>query len=50
MWRVKDLLYKISAYNVDLRDTHGISKATSHFRPDINHFKSLCINKNTAIV
>jgi nucleoside-diphosphate-sugar epimerase len=34
-WRIKDLLDKIVAYDVDLRDTHGVSKAVSHFRPDV---------------
>ena len=34
-WRIKDLLDKIVAYDVDLRDTYGVSKAVSHFRPDV---------------
>ena len=34
MWRIKDLLGKIIAYDVDLRDTQEVSKAISHFRPD----------------
>jgi len=34
-WRIKDLLDKIVAYDVDLRDTQDISKAVSHFRPDV---------------
>jgi nucleoside-diphosphate-sugar epimerase len=34
-WRIKDLLDKIAAYDVDLRDTQEVSKAISHFRPDV---------------
>lgn len=34
-WRIKDLLDKIVAYDVDLRDTQDVSKAVSHFRPDV---------------
>ena len=34
-WRIKDLLDKIVAYDVDLRDTQEVSKAVSHFRPDV---------------
>lgn len=34
-WRINDLLNKIVAYDVDLRDTQGVSKAVSHFRPDV---------------
>ncbi len=33
-WRIKDLVDRIAAYDVDLRDTHAISKAVSHFSPD----------------
>ena len=33
-WRIKDLLDKIVAYDVDLRDTQEVSKAVLHFRPD----------------
>ena len=32
--QIKDLLDKIAAYDVDLRDTQEVSKAVSHFRPD----------------
>ena len=35
VWRIKDLLDKIAAYDVDLRDTEEVSKAFSHFRPDV---------------
>ena len=35
VWRIKDLLDKIVAYDVDLRDTQEVSKAFSHFRPDV---------------
>lgn len=35
VWRIKDLLDKIVAYDVDLRDTQGISKVVSHFKPDV---------------
>jgi nucleoside-diphosphate-sugar epimerase len=35
IWRIKDLLDKIVAYDVDLRDTEEVSKAVSHFRPDV---------------
>jgi nucleoside-diphosphate-sugar epimerase len=35
VWRIKDLLDKITTYDVDLRDTHGVSKAISHFKPDV---------------
>lgn len=34
VWRIRDLLDKIVTYDVDLRDTYGVSKAVSHFRPD----------------
>ena len=34
-WRIKDLSDKIVAYDVDLRDTQEVSKAVSHFRPDV---------------
>ncbi|CAD6490166.1 MAG: GDP-L-fucose synthase [Candidatus Argoarchaeum ethanivorans] len=34
-WRIKDLLDKIVVYDVDLRDTQEVSKAVSHFRPDV---------------
>ena len=34
-WRIKDLSDKIVAYDVDLRDTQDVSKAVSHFRPDV---------------
>jgi nucleoside-diphosphate-sugar epimerase len=34
-WRIKDLLDRIVIYDVDLRDTHEVSKAISHFRPDV---------------
>lgn len=33
--RIKDLLDKIVAYDVDLRDMQAVSKAVSHFRPDV---------------
>ena len=35
VWRIKDLLDEIVAYDVDLRDTEEVSKAVSHFRPDV---------------
>ena len=35
VWRIKDLLDKIVTYDVDLRDTEEVSKAVSHFRPDV---------------
>ena len=35
VWRIKDLLDKIAVYDVDLRDTQEVSKAVSHFRPDV---------------
>ena len=35
VWRIKDLLDNIAAYDVDLRDTQEVSKAVSHFRPDV---------------
>ena len=35
VWRIKDLSDKIVAYDVDLRDTQDVSKAVSHFRPDV---------------
>lgn len=35
IWRIKALLDKIVAYDVDLRDTQEVSKAVSHFRPDV---------------
>lgn len=35
VWRIKDLLDKIVTYDVDLRDTQEVSKAVSHFRPDV---------------
>lgn len=34
-WRIKDLLDKIVVYDVDLRNTQEVSKAVSHFRPDV---------------
>jgi len=34
-WRIKDLSDKIVAYDADLRDTQEVSKAVSHFRPDV---------------
>lgn len=30
VWRIKDLLDKIVAYDVDLQDTYKVSKAVSH--------------------
>jgi len=35
VWRIKDLLDKIVVYDVDLRDTPGIYKVVSHFKPDV---------------
>lgn len=35
VWRIRDFLDKIVAYDVDLRDTYGVSKAVSHFRPNV---------------
>ncbi|MBA7489531.1 UDP-glucose 4-epimerase [subsurface metagenome] len=35
IWGIKDLLDKIVAYDVDLRGTQDVSKAVSHFRPDV---------------
>lgn len=35
VWRINDLLDKIVTYGVDLRDTQGVSKVVSHFRPDV---------------
>jgi nucleoside-diphosphate-sugar epimerase len=32
--RIEDLLDKVTSYDVDLRDTLGISKTVSHFSPD----------------
>lgn len=34
-WRIKDLLEKIATYDVDLRDTHEVSKVVSHFKPEV---------------
>ena len=35
IWKIKGLLDKIVTYDVDLRDTQEVSKAVSHFRPDV---------------
>ena len=35
VWRIKDLLDEIMTYDVDLRDTQEVSKAVSHFKPDV---------------
>ena len=35
VWRIKNLSDKIVAYDADLRDTQDVSKAVSHFRPDV---------------
>lgn len=35
VWRIKDVLDKVRVYNADLRDNYEISKAISHFGPDI---------------
>ncbi len=35
VWRIKDLLGKVSTYDVDIKDTQGIAKAVSHFRPEV---------------
>lgn len=34
-WRIKGLLDKVVVYDLDLRDTHAVSKVVSHFRPDV---------------
>ena len=33
-WRINDILDKVATYDVDLRDTQGVSQVVSHFRPD----------------
>jgi len=35
IWRIKDLLNKIVAYDIDLQDSQGASKVVSLFRPDV---------------
>lgn len=35
IWRIKDLLDKVVTYDTDLRDTHGVFKVVSHFKPDV---------------
>jgi nucleoside-diphosphate-sugar epimerase len=35
VWRIKNLSDKIVAFDVDLRDTQEVSKAVSHFRPEV---------------
>lgn len=35
VWRIRDLINKLSTYNADLRDIHEVSKAISHFKPDV---------------
>ena len=35
VWRIRDLLDKIVTYDVDLRDTKGVSNVIRNFRPDV---------------
>lgn len=35
VWRIRDLINKLSTYDADLRDIYEVSKAISHFRPDV---------------
>ena len=45
-WRIKDLSDKIVAYDVDLRNTHEVSKAVSHFKPDVNFHLAMGVRGN----
>jgi len=35
VWRIRDLMNKLSIYNADLRDLHEVSEAISNFKPNV---------------
>lgn len=35
VWRIRDLMNKLSIYDVDLRDLHEVSEAISNFKPNV---------------
>ncbi len=35
IWRIRDLTDKMAVYDLDLKDSHAVSEAVSHFKPDV---------------